>query len=111
MSSGKQAEEAAALYLENRGYTIVAKNWRRPYCEIDIIARKTTCHYFVEVKYRSSTLAGDGLAYITPQKLKQMQRAAQWWLQENNISTEVCLSAIAVSGDEYEITDYLEEVS
>ncbi len=70
---GRKAEKAAATYLEMRGYRIVESNWRRPRCEIDIIAEKDGTVYFVEVKYRRNDDQGGGLEAITTTKLKQMR--------------------------------------
>ncbi len=36
--TGLRAEKAASLYLEMRGYKVLERNWRRPRCEIDIVA-------------------------------------------------------------------------
>lgn len=81
---GSEAEEIVAEYLSKKGWKILAKNWRRVRCEIDIVAEKKAIVYFVEVKFRSSDYQGDGLEYITSKKIKQMKLAADIWLQENN---------------------------
>ncbi len=36
---GKQGEELAKIYLEQKGYTILEQNWRFKKAEIDIIAK------------------------------------------------------------------------
>ena len=36
---GRQGEEAAAVFLERAGYEILARNFRTPRGEIDIVAR------------------------------------------------------------------------
>lgn len=113
-ASGKIAEEKAAEYLERRGFTIVDRNWRRPRCEIDIIAskkpkgfRKPKIVYFIEVKFRKSGDHGSGIDYITPTKLKQMKFAAEIWVSENSYSGEYELGAIELSGENYEISLFL----
>lgn len=67
---GKRAESRVADFLKNKGFKILAQNWRTKVCEIDVIAQKDKVAYFVEVKYRSSEKQGDGLEYITPKKTK-----------------------------------------
>ena len=42
----------AAKYLEERGFEILARNWRHEHKEVDIIAQKDDTLYFVEVKTR-----------------------------------------------------------
>ena len=49
-AAGQKAELTATNYLEMRGYAILERNYRRPRCEIDIVARKNDVVYFVEVK-------------------------------------------------------------
>lgn len=76
---GRQAEVAAAAFLQKQGLTIIERNWRTRWCEIDIIARRKADIYFVEVKYRHSPDHGGGLDYITPRKVQQMRYAAEFW--------------------------------
>lgn len=93
---GQRAEKLVADYLAANGWKILDKNWRRLRCEIDIIARKDKIIHFVEVKFRSSDLQGDGLEYITPKKLKQIQFAAKIWNQENNWDGDCRILAVSV---------------
>ena len=47
---GLWGEQFAADWLQNHGYEILARNWRKGHGEIDIIARKEDIIAFVEVK-------------------------------------------------------------
>lgn len=107
---GQRAEAAAARYLEELGYRVLELNWRRRECEIDIVARKDMTVHLVEVKYRGNDGAGNGLEYITPQKLRQMAYAANRWVTENRWSGEYVLSAIEVSGKAYDITAFIDSI-
>ena len=49
---GSEKEKLAAEYLQERGYEIVACNYRCRQAEIDIIAKKEEYLIFIEVKYR-----------------------------------------------------------
>lgn len=100
---GDAGEHAVIKYLRSKKYKIVDKNWKTTKCEIDIIAKKDDCIYFVEVKYRSSDSQGSGFDYITPSKLKQMEYAAETWLQKNNWQDESCLSVAEVMGRDFKI--------
>jgi uncharacterized protein (TIGR00252 family) len=95
-STGSAAEHAVARYLTELGYKIIDINWKTTYAEIDVIAIKGKCVYFVEVKYRQNDQAGDGFDYITTKKLQHMDRAAVAWVTQNNWSNEHCLLAVAV---------------
>ncbi len=96
--SGNVGEDAAVEYLLANGYEILERNWRTRYCEIDIVAQKGTCVYFVEVKRRQSDDWGEGFEYITKKKLAQMHFAAEMWLSNHNWNGESSLAAAAVDG-------------
>jgi putative endonuclease len=52
--TGLSAESRAAAYLMAKGYRILAKRFRTPYGEIDLVARKRNLLVFIEVKARAS---------------------------------------------------------
>jgi len=108
-SVGSRAELIASDYLKNIGFQIIDRNWRSKWCEIDIVAKKGDCMYFVEVKYRRSLEQGGGLAAITLKKQKQMKFAAEFWLH-NRPEINATLSAIEVTGENYNITSWIERV-
>jgi putative endonuclease len=108
--TGRKAEAAARVYLEMRGFKILEQNWRRPRCEIDIIAEKDDIKHFVEVKYRHNDEQGGGLEAITASKLRQMRRAAETYVEENKYRGEYILSAIEISGANYTVMNFIENV-
>ncbi|MEA2896145.1 MAG: putative endonuclease [Bradyrhizobium sp.] len=76
--TGLSAEARATAYLMAKGYRILAKRFRSPYGEIDIVARRRNLLAFVEVKARASL---DDAAYaVTPRQQKRIIDAAQAWL-------------------------------
>lgn len=107
-ATGRKAELAAKVYLEMRGFKIIELNWRRPRCEIDIIASKDGVVHFVEVKYRFNDDQGGGLDAITASKLKQMQRAAWIWVDETKYHGEYVLSAVEIAGESFAVIGFIE---
>jgi putative endonuclease len=76
--TGLSAEARAAAYLMAKGYRILAKRFRTPYGEIDIVARRRNLLAFIEVKARASL---DEAAYaVTPRQQQRIVDAAQTWL-------------------------------
>ena len=76
--TGLSAEARAAAYLMVKGYRILARRFRTPYGEIDIVARRRQLLAFVEVKARASL---DEAAYaVTPRQQQRIIEAAQAWL-------------------------------
>jgi putative endonuclease len=86
----------AADYLSQRGYSVLERNARTPYGEIDLVVRQDIFHeglrqanetapesaiVFVEVKTRSSTAFGFPEEAITSRKRERMLAAAQAYMQ------------------------------
>lgn len=95
---GFEAESKATSYIRNKGYSIIDRNWRTKWCEIDIVAKKNNCLHFVEVKYRSKTKWGNAIDYVTPNKLRQMKFASKMWVNRYKWQGEYKLLAIAIDG-------------
>jgi len=76
--TGLSAEARAAAFLMAKGYRILAKRFRTPYGEIDLVARRRNVVVFVEVKARATL---DEAAYaVTPRQQRRIIDAAQAWL-------------------------------
>lgn len=106
---GDAGEDAAARYLQRFGHDILERNWRTKYCEVDIISRKGDTIYFVEVKYRKNDEAGDGLAVITAQKLRQMRFAANFYAHVKYIkNSNLQLVVVSTSGTSPEVIALVE---
>lgn len=108
--TGSRAEQAVSRYLIDLGFEIVEQNYRRKYCEIDIVARKAGTVYFVEVKYRADDHFGGGLDSIGYNKLRHMTRAARIWVAEHRWQGEYVLSAVEVGGSEFEVLEFVETI-
>jgi putative endonuclease len=77
-ATGLSAESRASAMLLAKGYRILARRFRTPHGEIDIVARKRNLIAFVEVKARETL---DDAAYaVTPQQQVRISNAAQGWL-------------------------------
>lgn len=108
-TTGHDAEKQAAEYLSSQGFKIKELNWKTKYCEIDIVAEKDGCVYFVEVKRRTTDKQGEGFDYITPQKLKRMKFAAEIWLQDHNWDDECTLAAVSMTADDLQFIEMLDQ--
>lgn len=76
--SGRQAENAAALWLQLKGYRILERRARTPLGEIDLVAARQNMLVFVEVKSRASTRAA--LDAVTPELRRRVEQAARLWV-------------------------------
>lgn len=83
---GRFGEQLAADHITAAGMRILARNWRCPDGELDIIARDGEQLVFVEVKTRSTTTFGDPAEAMTPAKIARIHRLAVRWLAEQRES-------------------------
>lgn len=79
--SGHWAEFVASALLRLKGYKILARRFRSPVGEIDLIAGRGDTVIFVEVKAR--TTRAEALEAITPRQRQRISRAASWYLARN----------------------------
>jgi ribonuclease HII len=106
---GDEAEIVASQYLTHLGHTIIDRNWKTKYCEIDIISRCNDTIYFTEVKYRKKSDQGGGLAVVTVKKLHQMKFAAEFYMLANKLSdVNMRLATISLTGRPSVVESFLE---
>jgi putative endonuclease len=75
---GLSAESRAAAYLIAKGHRIVARRWRSPAGEIDIVARRRGTLVFVEVKARERL--DDAAEAVILRQQRRIIAAAEAWL-------------------------------
>jgi putative endonuclease len=76
--TGISAESRAAAFLIAKGFRIVARRWRSPVGEIDIVARRRSLLIFVEVKARERL--DDAAWSVTDRQRLRIVAAAEAWL-------------------------------
>ena len=80
---GALGEEIAASHLTRAGYTILARNFRTRFGELDIVASHGDALVFCEVKTRRAREDGrDPLESIHARKRLQLRRMAGQWLAQ-----------------------------
>jgi len=77
---GARGERAAEQYLKSRGMKIVARNYRCPAGELDLIAADKKTIVFVEVKTLMSDADADPENKINPTKQRKLETVARYWL-------------------------------
>jgi putative endonuclease len=79
-AKGRGAELAAGLLLQLKGFSILARRYRSPVGEIDIVARRGRLLVFVEVKRRAATVAA--LEAVGARQRRRIARAAEHFLRQ-----------------------------
>lgn len=80
---GKAGEVIAGKYLQEKGYQIIARNFRIRYGELDIIATCGDSLVFIEVKTRINTQFGLPEEAVTPRKLREIIKTAECFRQSH----------------------------
>ena len=115
---GLRAESIVADYLERQGHTILARNYKTKFYEIDIVSATKDRIYFTEVKYRKDDSHGSPLEFIDAKKQKQISFAAEAFMEYlskklkrslDDLPSPV-LAAASVSGPDFSLDKWLELV-
>jgi putative endonuclease len=77
---GAVGESVAVAHLEQRGYSIVSKNFSCKLGEIDIIAQRDDTICFIEVKSRRGMGYGRPGEAVTANKQKHIRQTATYFL-------------------------------
>jgi putative endonuclease len=79
---GDRGEDAVAEWYRRARYEVLARNWRCPEGELDVVAASADggVVVFCEVKTRASTRFGTGFEAVTTTKQRRLRRLAARWL-------------------------------
>jgi len=93
---GKKGEQLAVDFLIKHNYDILERNYRFQKAEVDIIAQKDDVLAIVEVKTRSSIDFGNPQDFVKPKQIKNLVKAVDEYVNENNLDIEVRFDIIAI---------------
>lgn len=95
--TGKQGEAEAVLYLQGKGYEILARNYRYQHAEIDLIAKKGKLLVFVEVKTRSNLSYGNPEEFVSYTKSRLVMKAAEHYIFAQDWQFDIRFDIVAVT--------------
>ncbi len=96
---GNKGEMLAARYLAGEGLAVLEYNWRSGHKEIDLIAKERNILVFVEVKTRRNENYGDVRDAVTPQKMRNIVKAAEAYIKKHDIDTPIRFDIVTIVGD------------
>mgnify|MGYP001027936655 CR=1 FL=1 len=79
---GEHGEDLACRWYVERGYTVLARNWRCRDGELDLVLSRGSQVVFCEVKTRTRDRHGSPFAAVGPAKQARLRRLAARWLRE-----------------------------
>jgi len=77
---GRRGEWIACWWLRLRGYRLIARRWRSPFGEIDLIMRKGAMLIFVEVKWRQAIF---DTSTVSPHQQKRILNATTLFISKH----------------------------
>ena len=83
-AKGKKGEDKAVSSLRERGYRVIARNYRANGGEVDIVAQKDKLLIFVEVKARAAHTPYKAIEAVTKAKQEKIARAATQFIKEKS---------------------------
>lgn len=94
---GLSAESRAAMFLIAKGYRILARRFKTPFGEINIVAGRRKTLVFVEVKARERE--ADAAEAVTPRGRQRIVAAAELWLARHpqHADSEIRFDVILVA--------------
>ncbi|MCR5090327.1 MAG: YraN family protein [Oscillospiraceae bacterium] len=81
---GRWGEEQTAEAMEQAGWTILDRNYRCRYGELDIVARRGDILAFTEVKLRKNTSFAEAREFVTAGKQRRLRLAAMCWISSRS---------------------------
>lgn len=104
LQRGRWGEDAAAAWYVRRGYDVVARNWRCPSGEIDLVVRRGRLIVVCEVKARRTDAYGPAAAAVGRAKQQRLRRlAAAWLAASGSRGVEVRFDVVAITGDQLDV--------
>jgi putative endonuclease len=82
---GQFGERIAAGFITDNGNTIVCRNFKCRYGEIDIISTKKNDIVFTEVKTRKNMNYGYPFESVSDSKVKKIKKSSQYFLLNENL--------------------------
>jgi putative endonuclease len=97
---GEEAERLAQRFLEQKGLTLINRNYHCRRGEIDLIMRDGNFLVFIEVRYRKNDIYGSAAESVTKQKQRRLLASAGYYLQNEKLYENIScrFDVITVSG-------------
>ncbi|MBI4691505.1 MAG: YraN family protein [Nitrospirae bacterium] len=93
---GSKGEDLAASFLKDKGYRIIARNYKTPVGEIDIIAEDRGTLVFIEVKTRSNNSFGYPFEAVDARKRQKLKNLALLYLKKQKRDCAVRFDVLSI---------------
>lgn len=93
---GNYGETIGSQLLVEKGYKIVARNFKCKIGEIDIIALKDNVLHFIEVKTRTNNIYGSPAESVTREKQRRIKNTANYYLLINKFNVSISFDVMEI---------------
>jgi putative endonuclease len=112
IETGKEGENMATAYLRQKGFELVARNYRHKRAEIDLIVKRDDWLVFVEVKTRTSSAFGEPEDFVDEVKINNLYQAAEEYIFSTDWNGHVRFDVISIKlGPEPEIVHFEDAIN
>ena len=94
---GDEGEERASKYLQEKGYSLIDRNFRSGRNEIDLICEFQGILTFIEVKFRKNNSYGFGEDSVDEHKMKRLRSAAEDYIESVGWQKDIQFDIIALT--------------
>lgn len=99
-NKGREAEQRAAIFLQQQNLILLERNYHCRFGEIDLIMQDGNTLVFVEVRMRTNQHFGGAVASITPAKQHKLVCTAHHYLAKHEADFPCRFDAILMSGNQ-----------
>ena len=96
---GEQAEKQAYEFLISQGLTLIERNFRSPYGELDLIMKDGKTLVIVEVRFRKNDKFGSALESVTHSKQAKISATTEIYLSSQTESMPIRFDVVGISGN------------
>lgn len=110
LQMGIWGEELAVVFLREKNYVILERNWHSKHRDIDIIAQQGDCIVFIEVKTRRNRVFGNPIDAINYQKQKNLRISIEHYLQYRKTDNPWRFDIITIVGQQGDSMPEIEHI-
>ena len=95
---GHEAELKASHFLQQKGYTLLASNYRHGKGEIDLVMKDGDILVFIEVKARKDDRYGYPEQWVSRKKMDMIHQTAEGYMLQHQWFGRIRFDILSVSG-------------